>query len=160
MSFNQFTESRFEIMPAKVQLLYLANNSLTGNILQLEAYADHSVTLFDLSYKNLKGPLPQDIPHSLSILNISNNAFVGTLPSSWSMLHVMTELRLDDSPLSCGLPPEWSAWGSKTGYSLQLSITNASLHGHMPRRWIKQFCLAIVRNRTARLLFQPILYPN
>ena len=156
MSFNQFTDPVFEDMPATLQLLYLANNNLTGNISQLGDYADHNLTLLDLSNNNLEGPLPQDMPHNLSILNISNNAFVGTLPSSWSKLNNMTELRLGDNQLSGGLPPEWSAWGSNTGNSLQLSITNASLHGHMPRRWIEQFCLAIVRNSTARLLFQPL----
>ena len=158
MSFNQFTDPRFEAMPATLQLLYLANNSLNGNISQLEAYADHKLALLDLSNNNLKGPLPPDMPHNLRILNMSNNAFVGTLPSSWSMLHFMTELRLDDNPLSGGLPPEWSAWGGDyLGNSLQLSITNASLHGHMPRPWIERFCLGVASSSPARVLFQPII---
>ena len=156
MAFNQFTEPRLEAMPAQVQVLYLANNNLTGNISQPGVHPDHDLTLLDLSYNTLEGPLPQDMPHKLSILNISSNAFVGTLPSSWSRLQNMAELRLDDNQLSGELPAEWSAWGKNTDNSLQLSITNMRSHGRMLREWIKQFCLAIVKKRTARVLFEPI----
>ena len=156
MSFNHFTLPRFEAVPATLELLYLANNNLTGNISQL-GVPEYGLKLLDLSYNNLRGPLPQAMPHGLSILNISNNAFVSTLPSNWSSLQNMTELRLDNNQLTGKLPPEWSAWGSNTGNSIQLSITNASLHSRMPRQWIEQFCLAIVRNSSARLLFQPVV---
>ena len=158
MSSNGFTDPRFEDMPATLQLLYLANNDLTGNISQLRAYTEHNLTLLDLSYNNLWGPLPEGMPHNLSILNTSNNAFVGTLPSSWSRLDNMAdhELGLDNNHCTGKLQPEWSAWGKNTNNSLQLSITDSSLHGHMPRQWTEQFCLAIVKNGTARVLLQPI----
>ena len=133
VSSNQFTEPRFEGMPATLQLLYLANNSLTGNISQL-GVPNRGLKLLDLSYNSLWGPLPQDMPHDLSILNISNNAFAGTLPSSWSRLQNMAELRLDNNQLPGELPADWSAWGKNTDNSLQLSITNTSLHGRMPRQ--------------------------
>ena len=143
-------------MPAKLQILYLANNSLTGNISQL-GVPERDLTLLDLSCNNLWGPLPQDMPHNLSILDMSNNTLVGTLPSSWSRLQNMTELRLDNTQLTGNIPPTWSAWGKYTDNSLQLSVTNTSLHGRMPREWIEQFCLAIVKTGSARVLFRPIV---
>ena len=112
--------------------------------------------LLDLSRNNLSGPLPQDMPPNLSILRVSTNAFAGTLPSSWSRLQNMAELRLDNNQLTGTLPPTWAAWGGQTGNSIQLSILNTRLHGRMPRQWVQQFCLAIVKSSDARVLFKPI----
>ena len=158
-SSNYFTE--LTALSSNLQVLYVANNSLSGNIVQLMSQLasepNSALRLLDLSYNNLSGSLPPDMPPSLSILNISNNAFFGSLPSSWGTLQNMTVLRLDNNDLTGALPPAWSAWGNNTGNSLQLSITDTSLHGRIPREWIQQFCLAIVRNNTARLLFEPII---
>ena len=77
--------------------------------------------------------------------------------SSWSTLQAMAELRLDNNQLTGSLPASWSAWGNNTDNSLQLSITNASLHGRMPRQWVEQFCLAVVKSGKARVLFEPII---
>ena len=81
-SSNLFTEPRFDDVPATLQLLYLANNSLVGNMLQLgnQSHKSSALKLLDLSNNNLSGPLPTDMLHNLSILNISNNAFAGSLP--------------------------------------------------------------------------------
>ena len=159
-SSNGFTDPSFDAMPATLQLLYLANNNLTGDISQLGECTDYNLTLLDLSYNNLTGSLPEfkNMPQNLRILNISNNCLVGTLPSSWSKLQNMTELRLDNNNFTGKLQPEWSAWGKNTHNSLQLSITNTSLHGRIPRQWIEQFCLADVhvKNDTARVLFQQV----
>ena len=158
LSSNHFTE--LNTVPATLQLMYLANNRVTGNILHLGSHlaGEHSsaLKLLDLSYNSLSDYLPQNMPPSLSVLNISNNAFVGSLPTSWSMLQNMTGLRLDNNQLTGPLPEAWSVWGSNTANSIQLSITNAGLHGRMPRKWVEQFCLAVVRNNTARVLFQPL----
>ena len=159
-SSNRFTELSWHVaatQPRYLQLMYVANNRLSGNIVQLMSQFGPELKLLDLSYNNLSGSLPPDMPPSLSVFNISNNAFVGSLPSSWSILQNMADLRLDNNQLTGALPPAWSAWGSNTGNSLQLSITNTSLRGHMPRDWVEQFCLAIVRNTTARVLFEPVL---
>ena len=158
LSSNRLTE--LNVVPSTLELMYLANNSLTGDIqqlgTQLAVEPKSALKLLDLSYNNLTGSLPQEMPPSLSVLNISNNAFVGSLPTSWGTLQNMSSLRLDNNQLTGALPQAWSAWGSNTGNSVQLSITNTSLHGRMPREWIEQFCLAIVRNNTARVLFQPL----
>ena len=160
-SSNNFTE--LTALSSDLQILYVANNSLSGNIVQLMSQLasepSSALNLLDLSYNNLSGSVPPDVPPSLSILNISNNAFVGSLPSSWSTLQNMADLRLDNNQLTGVLPSAWSVWGSNTGNSLQLSITDTSLRGRIPREWIQQFCLAIVRESTARLLFKPITIP-
>ena len=156
VSSNQFTEPEFDVVPTSLQLLYLANNNLTGKMLQVGSHPDSTLKLLDVSSNNLTGPLLEDMPRNLSILNISNNAFVGSLPSSWYRLQNMTELRLDNNELTGRLPQAWSAWGRTTGNSLQLSITNSSLHGRVPTQWVEQFCIAIVKSGNARVLFEPI----
>ena len=157
-SSNLFTEARFDAMPAILQLLYLSNNSLTGELLQLGNLTSgpRDLKLLDLSNNSFTGLLPQNLPPSLSILNISNNALVGTLPSSWSKLK-MAVLKLDNNQLTSTLPPGWSAWGSNTDNSIQLSIKNTSLRGDMPRQWVEQFCLDIVEFSDAQVLFEPSL---
>ena len=158
---NLLTEPRFDAMPATLQLLYLSNNSLTGNMLQLGSLTSgtRGLELLDLSYNHISGSLPHNLPPNLSILNFSNNALVGTLPSSWSNLK-MASLKLDNNQLTGTLPPSWSAWGSNTDNSIQVSIKNTSLHGSMPRQWVEQFCLAIVEYSEAQVLFQPSLLPS
>lgn len=154
---NRFTEAKFDAMPASLQLLYLSNNSLSGSVLQLgnSTLGSLNLKLLDLSQNNLTGSLPQDMPPSLSILDVSNNALAGTLPSSWSRLQNMADLRLDNNQLTGTLPPTWSAWGSLTANSIQLSILNTRLHGSMPKQWVQQFCLAIVKSSDSRVLFKP-----
>ena len=132
MSSNHLTEPNFDAVPATLQILYLANNRLTGLLPVTLGYTN--LTLLDLAYNNLSGPVPPDLPQKLSILNMSNNAIVGSLPSSWSSLQNMAELRLDNNRLTGTLPPAWSAWGSHTSNSVRLSITNSSLHGRMSRQ--------------------------
>lgn len=157
MSSNQLTDPRFDAVPATLQLLYLANNRLTGKLPQLRSSAsgNSNLKLLDVSYNNFFGPLPQDLPLNLSIFNISSNAVVGSLPSIWSRLRHLVDLRLDSNQLTGTLPPAWSAWGSNTGNSLQLSVKNTSLHGHIPRQWVQQFCLDIVKDSSEQVLFQP-----
>ena len=72
------------------------------------------------------------------------------------MLQNIAELRLDSNQFTGTLPAAWSAWGSNTGNSLQLSITNSSLHGRLSEQWLEQFCLAIMRRGNAKVLFEPI----
>ena len=156
VSSNLLTEPRFDAMPATLQFLYLSNNRLTGELLQLGRLTSgpKDLRLLDLAYNNLSGSLPQDMPISLSIVNISNNAFGGTLPSNWSKLK-MASLKLDNNKFTGTLPPAWSAWGSNTDNSIQLSVRNTSLRGSMPRQWVEQFCLAIVEFKDAQVLFEP-----
>ena len=153
MSSNRLTEPRFNAVPASLQLLFLSNNSLTGNMspigsLTWSTYRMDFITsypefsLLDLSYNNLSGSLPEDMPN-LSVLDVSNNKLVGTLPSSWSWrMNRMAKLRLDNNLFTGTLPPSWSEWGIRTDNSLQLSITNTRMHGRMPRQWVQQFCLS------------------
>ena len=156
MSSNLLTEPRFDAVPATLQFLYLSDNKLVGELPNFRSlttgYVD--LKLLDLSHNNLSGLLPEDLLPSLSMLNISHNAFVGTLPSNWSKLQ-LADLRLDDNQLIGRLPPAWSAWGGSTDNSVQLSVTNMSLHGNMPKQWVEQFCLAIVEYSDARVLLRP-----
>lgn len=154
LSSNQFTVAKLDNMSAGIQLLHLGSNSLAGTLPPSGLPAN--LTLLDIASNSLTGSLPSNLPGNMSVLNISHNSFNGPLPSSWSELEKMAELRLDDNPLTGKLPASWSAWGNSTGNSLQASITNTSIHGRMPRQWVQQFCLAIVRLNVAHTLYQPV----
>lgn len=160
MSSNQLSEANFANLPAALQLLYVGNNTLTGNLPQgqdSQTAFPTNLTILDVSHNSLSGPLPAVLPSNMSVLNISDNAFTGSLPASWSSLKQMSVLKADNNPHITGrLPASWSAWGDTTGNSLQLSIANTSLHGVMPTPWVQQFCLAINSSAKARTLYQPI----
>ena len=164
MSSNQLSEANFANLPAALQLLYVGNNTLTGSLPQALARQTSlpaNLTILDVSHNSLSGSLPAVLPSNMSVLNISDNAFTGSLPGDWSILQQMTVLKADNNPLISGrLPASWSTWGNSTGNSLQLSITNTSLHGRMPRPWVQQFCLAVNKSAQARTLFRPILLGN
>ena len=157
MAYNRLTEPRFNVAPASLQLLFLGNNLLTGDMSQLgnTTPAYMHLKLLDLCYNNLSGSLPQEMPPNLIILDLSNNAFAGTLPASWSQLKNVAELQLSNNSLRGTLPAAWSVWGSNTGNSLNMSITNTSIHGRIPKQWVEQFCLATVKYTEARVLFRP-----
>ena len=84
LSFNHFTEAKFDAVPATLQSLFLFNNRLTGALRQLGSLATGymELKLLDVRYNNLTGPLPQDLTPDLSILKMSHNAFTSILPSS------------------------------------------------------------------------------
>ena len=158
MSFNSLTNATLDSLPAKLQLVYLANSFVAGTL--PASGLPPNLSLLDISYNSLSGSLPEQLPSSLSVLNISHNSFSDQMPANWSKLQLMTELHVDNNPLTGKLPASWSAWGNTSGNSLQLSITNTSLHGHMPSQWVQQFCLATFSSSQVsnpRLLFKPVL---
>ena len=153
-SSNRLQPSPLDIMPSGLQILKLANNSMSGNLTMYMTPAN--LTLVHLSYNLLSGSLPADMPNNLSVLNISHNTFTGRLPSEWSTLTSLAELKMDNNDFTGKLPSAWSLWGRNTANSLQLSLVDAGLQGHMPQQWVKQFCLAIDRTSEVHVLFEPV----
>lgn len=137
------------------QVLYLGNNSMCSTS-PSPPDLPTNITLIDLSNNLLYGSLPADLPASLVALNVSGNSLTGTLPSSWSTVQSLAVLRLHYNQFTGTLPSAWSTWGKLSHNSLQLSITNASLHGHIPQQWVQQFCLAIVQFSEPQVLFRPV----
>ena len=68
-------------MPTALQLLYVANENLTGNLLQLRTHPKFELQLMDLPYNNLWGFTQEYMPLALSVRNIFDNALAGTLLS-------------------------------------------------------------------------------
>lgn len=132
---------------------------MTGNL--SSSSLPSKLMLLNVSHNDFSGPLPSNLPCNLSVLDMSDNSFSSALPGNWSTLQKMAVVRLDNNKFAGTLPAAWSAWGSNTRNSLQLSVTNTSLHGRMPQQWIQQFCLAILRSSETRVLFEPVpVEPN
>ena len=154
MSFNAITLPEFDKLPPGLRLLYLDNNKLAGTV--PSSGLPVNLTLLDVSHNSLSGSLPSILPQNLSWLDVSDNAFTGDLPSKWSTLPNIAVVRLNNNILGGRLPADWSRWGNSTRNSLQLSVTNTSLHGLIPTSWVQQFCLATVRSSDTRVLFEPL----
>ena len=150
-SVNQLSQT-IQNLPASLQALAIGSNSIYGTIPD-SALLPANLAVLDVSNNLLSGSLPQVLPINLTVLNASHNQLSGTLPT-WPMLTV-TQLKLDGNNLTGVLPAEWSAWGNNTRNSIQLSIVDTQLHGHMPRQWVQQFCVAVVRNVSDEELFEP-----
>lgn len=156
MSSNELTQADFTSLPLHLQILYLADNKLAG-IVPVSANLLPSLTVLDVSQNYLSGPLPSTLPVSLKVLNLSHNSLTGQLPSSWGDSKTLIEVRLDQNALTGRLPVEWAALGKSSNNSLQLSLLDTNLHGHMPPAWVQQFCLNIVKSTSAYVLFPGIL---
>ncbi|KAL1205735.1 Receptor like protein 27 [Cardamine amara subsp. amara] len=80
-SMNNFKGS-LPYPPLSISLLSAWNNSFTGNI-PLAICNRSSITVFDLSYNNFTGPIPQclsDFHDSLIVVNLRKNNLDGSLP--------------------------------------------------------------------------------
>ncbi|KAK9805301.1 hypothetical protein WJX72_012052 [[Myrmecia] bisecta] len=64
------------------------------------------VTDSKLKGDNLPGPLTPLLSDctSLSTVDLSNNAFTGSIPSSWSSMSSLTSVKLDHNAALCGMP--------------------------------------------------------
>lgn len=155
MSSNALLKLSYNLLPQSLEVLRLGNNKLAG------AFPDVSLlpanlTVLDLSYNLLTGSLPVALPSKLTVLNVTQNNMNGTLPAAW---HVpLAEVRLGSNKFVGKLPPSWSQYGTSTSNSLQLSILDTEIRGPMPQPWVQQFCLAIVRNSSAQVLFSPTTF--
>lgn len=148
---NHLSYPSFSSLPPSLQALYIADNSFTGIFPRVDMLPA-SLFVLDVSGNLLSGTLPETLPANLTIFNASNNHLSGSLPGGWARL---AELRLDNMPLIGRLPSQWHTWGSNTSNSIQLSIVNTGLSGHMPQQWVQQFCLAVTRASHEQSLFEP-----
>ncbi|KAH9715392.1 Receptor-like protein 1 [Citrus sinensis] len=86
----------------KLEVLFLANNSFTGN-LQLPNTKHDFLHHLDASSNNFIGKLPQDmgtVLQKLLFLNISNNHFEGNIPSSFGEMKGLEFLHLSKNNFS------------------------------------------------------------
>ncbi|KAL3147639.1 hypothetical protein ABBQ38_014690 [Trebouxia sp. C0009 RCD-2024] len=152
MSSNGLSKLSYKLLPHSLQVLRLGNNKLAGTFPDVSMLLAN-LTVLDLSYNLLTGSLPVELPGKLAVLNVTHNNMSGPLPAAW---HVpLAEARLGSNKFEGKLPPSWSEYGKSTSNSLQLSMLDTEIRGPMPRPWVQQFCLAIIRNSSTQLLFSP-----
>lgn len=92
------------------------------------------VTALDLSFGSISGTLPDEFQYLtlLSVLNLQNNAFYGTLPSSWSSWGgSISEVDLGNNLITGTLPASWSAWSSVTKVQLVSNVLVSTI----PQQW-------------------------
>ena len=83
-------------MNTKLESLFLNNNSFTGPFM-LPYDICHNIRNLDISDNHLQGPIPINfglIFPSLEYLNMSKNAFQGSIPSSFWEIGFLTNSRL------------------------------------------------------------------
>ncbi len=142
-----------EALALSLDYLDLSNNSFTGT-LPPQAFQLANMTFLDLSHDSFTGSLPAALPSQLSVLNLSNNMMDSELPAAWGESSSMSKLRLDNNMLSGSLPTGWADLGGSRN-SLQMSLTNASMTGKLPKRWIDHFCLQVASFYSPRTVFAP-----
>ena len=143
ISSNSFTKASFTNLPA-CKFLYCRNNDL-GGLFPAPDALPANLTLLDVSSNRFSGSLPSAVPFNLTVLNLDGNNLSGTLPSSWRVARKLVALALGNNLFSGTLPPGWSEWGKQSRNSLHLSVVNTRLSGKIPRQWVQQFCLSVVR---------------
>ena len=152
MSSNPLLKLAYEQLPRSLKVLRLGNNTLAGPFPDV-SLLPANLTILDLSHNLLTGSLPATLPSKLAVLNVTNNDMNGTLPDAWQV--PLAEARLGSNKFVGKLPASWSTYGQNTSNSLQLSVVDTDIRGPMPQQWVEQFCLAIVRNSSAQVLFSP-----
>ncbi|XWS10140.1 hypothetical protein CRYUN_Cryun39dG0049500 [Craigia yunnanensis] len=82
---NNMLQGSLPIPPLSTAVYLVSNNSLGGEISPLLCKVS-SLQVFDLSYNNLSGMIPQclaNFSNSLAILNLYANNFYGPIPGTW-----------------------------------------------------------------------------
>lgn len=87
-----------------------------------------SIITIDLSNNNIGGGIPENLPVTMQRFFLSANQFTGSIPSSLSMLTLLTDMSVNNNHLAGDLP---DAFQSLTGLiNLDLSFNN--LTGQLP----------------------------
>lgn len=90
-----------------LESLYLETNSLTGSIPTQFAQLTNLLS-FWITFNAFTGDLPLEMPDSLEDLDISDNYFSGSLPSSWATsMPNLKWLSVGLNSIHGTLPPEW-----------------------------------------------------
>ncbi|KAJ1276000.1 hypothetical protein BS78_05G180200 [Paspalum vaginatum] len=109
---------------SSLKVLYLANNTLTGQIPNLP----QNLIYFDICVNSLSGPLPANIGlPKLEVLSVASNHITGHLPRSICRSGRLRTLVLANNHLEGGLP---KCFGNK--FMLFLDLSNNSFSGKLP----------------------------
>lgn len=126
-----------------MQVLRLANNSLTGGV-PLSATTSSQLFLLDLHSNKLSGSLPDNwASTALQMMMLDDNRLTGPIPASLASLHNLGILRLGDNRLNGDLnafaamlkdPAELAAANNTNAVSrlFDFNVTNNGLVGPLP----------------------------
>ncbi|PNT65945.1 hypothetical protein BRADI_3g04681v3 [Brachypodium distachyon] len=107
---NQLTNldtTMFSLMPC-LQFLYLNGNQLNGTF---PRFIQNRIFDLDLSHNAFSGSIPENLHHmvpNLVFLDLSSNMFSGFIPQSFSRLANLKELSLAENNFTGGIPKELS----------------------------------------------------
>jgi len=104
----------------------LSNNELTGTLPSMNMFSQ--LTSLNLEDNHFSGPLPGDLPMSLSAVALSKNSFSGPIPSTVGDLIFLEELYLSENQLTGSIP---ASLGNLTNL-LYLDLGDNMLTGSLP----------------------------
>ncbi|KAF7842701.1 receptor-like protein EIX1 [Senna tora] len=113
----------------EVESVDLSHNNLKGCVHNFSS--NSNLDTLDLSNNNFRCPLPDHIPPTLRVLNLSRNSFYGPMSRICGILGVnksLSSLDLSSNDLSGNIPNCWEK-GKSLSY---LFIKDNNLSGHIP----------------------------
>jgi Leucine-rich repeat (LRR) protein len=115
ISDNQLTGSLPQSLPQSLRVLNLANNKLTGRLDDL--HLSTGLTIVNLSQNAFSGNLPTNFDNLIGLitLNLSNNKFTGTIPAL-SRLASLRSLNLSFNQFTGALPASFTNLSSLTSF--------------------------------------------
>ncbi|KAK4802547.1 hypothetical protein SAY86_000750 [Trapa natans] len=107
--------------------LSLRNCSLAGNIPDLSGIKH--LSYIDLSMNRLSGPIPsKKLSDNITTIILSDNSLSGPIPSSFSSLHKLQKLSLENNKLNGSVPGSlWNNISFDSNNTLTLDLENNSL---------------------------------
>nr|XP_017254428.1 PREDICTED: receptor-like protein 12 [Daucus carota subsp. sativus] len=100
---NNMLQGNLPVPPPNTIEYRVSNNRLTGDIPPLIC-SGMSLTILDLSYNNMSGPIPRCLSNSLASLNLQSNNFSGTIPQLYSEDCNLKEIDLSQNQLKGEVP--------------------------------------------------------
>ena len=103
---DNLLQGKFPIPPFSTEILFISNNSLTGNIPSMICNIS-SLRLFDISHNSLSGKIPQclgNISESISMMDLQMNNFHGAIPHTFAKDNQLITLVFNGNLLEGLLP--------------------------------------------------------
>ncbi|CUG73206.1 GP46-like surface antigen, putative, partial [Bodo saltans] len=143
--------SNITVSSVLLDTLELQNNQIAGTLPDAYGTATSALTTFLVDNNKIRGALPSSFGDlfgtSLTLFDVSNNAFSGTLPLAWKTWSQVSRFVAVGNQLTGTIPPDWSMWNNSITY---FDIGGNALSGSLPRTlraWSKLMFFSVSYNK-------------